>query len=153
MLEVVVMQLVTKDEFLEKARDFTNFKLRTFRKEDRPKSLGFMFPMMTSRKMLVIENKYIPAIDVYIIALREDILKDKELTFEVILHEVLEMTLTGTLMEFLIEEEHLIELYKVFDKSLCIEDPYLNRDKGVKISHFLTCLSLEETCSSDYTLV
>jgi len=147
-----MMQLITKQEFLEKARDFTNFKLRTFRKKDRPKSLGFMFPMI-AKEMLEIENKYIPSISFYIIALREDIVKDRDLTFEVTLHEILEMTLTGALMEFLIEEEHLIELHKVFDKSLCIEDPYLNRDKGVKISHFLTCLSLEETCSPDYTLV
>jgi len=137
------MQLVTKKEFLEKVRDFTNFKLRTFRKEDRPKSLGFMFPMI-GKEMLGIENKYIPSISFYIIALREDIVKDRDLAFEVTLHEILEMTLTGTLMEFLIEEEHLIEIYRAFDKTLCIEDPFLNKEKGVKISHYLTCLSLKE---------
>jgi len=137
------MKLITKDEFLERARDFTNFKLRTFKREDRPKSLGFMFPII-GKEILSIKDKYFPVINVYLIALREDIVKDQNLAFKVLIHEILEMTLTGVLIEFLIQEGHIIELYRVFDKSLCIEDPYLNKEKDLKISHFLTCLSLEE---------
>jgi len=138
-----MMQLTTKEKFLEKARDFTNFKLRTFKRQDRPRSLGFMLPMI-GKEMLRIEEKYFPVINFYLIAVREDVMKDRNLAFKVMIHEFLEMTLTGVLMDLLIEEGHVIELYKVFDKALCIENPYLNQEKDLKISHFLLSLEDEE---------
>ena len=143
--EMIHMQIITKQEWIS---SFSLSKLHFYwfnTDSGRLKgSLGFTFPVPDFYRVLKIEHEdqtiMIPSCLFYLIGIRRGM--ENEDLYKVAIHEAVEASLISVLSKFLVELNWLIPIYIFGDYVLAIENPILK--DSLKLSHFLTCLSLEE---------